>query len=303
MTEPENGASRLKNQRLAHNLSLKNMAINFNEYIETKKLNIKKVSYATISRWENGINEPKTEVWEALSSFFNVPINSVRGFEPTFKDRTIEVENFILHFYQPYRLGYRHPTVMDSNDSSQLSDELNDMYNLSLPIEDTFDIDDFDITGALAGYLSTVFHDQYKALTKQLELIEDNDNDYDYAALIDLETPIIKQYFPLFIEKLTLDIIQNNHGIDDLHTISYIVNWFNTQVENYEKNKYPKLEKLAQLRELAFQEIELPISKIEKYAESQLKGESDQKIDIDLYQQKITTALDNYLKQISDLIK
>lgn len=69
-------ANRIKEMRKKKGLSQKEFAKAFNEFAP----NIKNVSYATISRWENGKNEPKLNTWLKLSDFFNVNIEYLQGF-------------------------------------------------------------------------------------------------------------------------------------------------------------------------------------------------------------------------------
>ena len=61
--------NRIKELRLEKQLTLKELAEEFNEFIDNVKMNIKKTSYSSISRWEKGINEPKLDVWQALLIF------------------------------------------------------------------------------------------------------------------------------------------------------------------------------------------------------------------------------------------
>ena len=70
-------ANRIKEMRKKKGLSQKEFAKAFNEFAP----NIKNVSYATISRWENGKNEPKLNTWLKLSDFFGVPISYLQGID------------------------------------------------------------------------------------------------------------------------------------------------------------------------------------------------------------------------------
>lgn len=71
--------NRIKELRLEKGLTLKELAQAFNEFTAIKRDQVKSVSYATISRWEKGINEPKLEVWQELADYFQVPIPYLMG--------------------------------------------------------------------------------------------------------------------------------------------------------------------------------------------------------------------------------
>lgn len=97
MNELEN---RLKELRKAKKLSQKEFAKAFNEFIEENKKyavldnkgKIKKISYATVSRWEVGQTPIPTKYYEALANFFNVPLAYIQGAGYSKK----EIENIIL---------------------------------------------------------------------------------------------------------------------------------------------------------------------------------------------------------------
>lgn len=84
MNELEN---RLKELRKAKKLSQKEFAKAFNEFIKENKQyavldnkgKIKKISYATVSRWEVGQTPIPTKYYEALANFFNVPLAYIQG--------------------------------------------------------------------------------------------------------------------------------------------------------------------------------------------------------------------------------
>lgn len=69
--------NRIKEMRKKKGLSQKEFAKAFNEFAPS----IKNISYATISRWENGKNEPKLSTWSKLAEFFDVPISYIQGLE------------------------------------------------------------------------------------------------------------------------------------------------------------------------------------------------------------------------------
>lgn len=70
--------NRIKELRNKKGLSQKEFAKAFNEFMKNSGSK-KTVSYATISRWERGENEPKLEIWLKLSDFFDVPVSYLQG--------------------------------------------------------------------------------------------------------------------------------------------------------------------------------------------------------------------------------
>ena len=74
--------NRIKELRNKKGLSQKEFAKAFSEFVKEDS-EIKSVSYATISRWERGENEPKLETWVKLADFFNVSVPYLQGI--TFK--------------------------------------------------------------------------------------------------------------------------------------------------------------------------------------------------------------------------
>lgn len=71
--------NRIEKLRKKNGLTLKGLASSFNDYTQEKRDVIKSVSYATISRWEKGISEPRMEVWEELANFFGVSTGYLMG--------------------------------------------------------------------------------------------------------------------------------------------------------------------------------------------------------------------------------
>lgn len=70
--------NRIKELRNKKGLSQKEFAKAFSDFIKDDD-NVKPVSYATISRWEHGENEPKLETWIKLADFFNVSVSYLQG--------------------------------------------------------------------------------------------------------------------------------------------------------------------------------------------------------------------------------
>lgn len=92
----------IKKERLNIGLTQKDLADQFNQFIAKKNIDLKPVSYAAISRWESGENEPKYYVWQALSSFFHVDIAYLRGYSSgkvTFENEHNTLFTKRLYFY------------------------------------------------------------------------------------------------------------------------------------------------------------------------------------------------------------
>lgn len=70
--------NRINEMRTKKGLSQKEFAKAFSDFIKNDE-NVKSVSYATISRWERGENEPKIETWNKLSDYFHIPVSYLRG--------------------------------------------------------------------------------------------------------------------------------------------------------------------------------------------------------------------------------
>jgi transcriptional regulator with XRE-family HTH domain len=70
--------NRIKELRNKKGLSQKEFAKAFSDFIKNDE-SIRPVSYATISRWERGENEPKLQTWRKLADFFDVPVSYLQG--------------------------------------------------------------------------------------------------------------------------------------------------------------------------------------------------------------------------------
>ena len=77
MKAGETMKSRIKEFRTKKDLTQKECVKSFNEYLEKK--NIKGITTATWSRWENGLNTPTEKMWNNLADFFNVDISRLKG--------------------------------------------------------------------------------------------------------------------------------------------------------------------------------------------------------------------------------
>lgn len=90
--------NRIKELRNKKGLSQKEFAKAFSEFIRNDE-NVKPVSYATISRWERGENEPKLETWFKLSDFFNVPVSYLQGISNS-RDYKQNINSFKKDLYK-----------------------------------------------------------------------------------------------------------------------------------------------------------------------------------------------------------
>lgn len=89
MKAGETMKNRIKEFRTKKDLTQKECVKSFNEYL--KKKNIKGVTTATWSRWENGLNTPTKKMWNNLADFFDVPVSYLRGIDA---DEIIEQVDF-----------------------------------------------------------------------------------------------------------------------------------------------------------------------------------------------------------------
>ena len=69
--------NRLKELRNKAGLSQNKLVSSFNNYLA--KNNIKGITVATYSRWENSNNSPTKEMWKHLANYFDVSMTYIRG--------------------------------------------------------------------------------------------------------------------------------------------------------------------------------------------------------------------------------
>lgn len=69
--------NRIKEFRIKKDLTQKECVKSFNKYLKDK--NVKGITTATWSRWENGLNAPTEKMWNNLADFFNVNISYLKG--------------------------------------------------------------------------------------------------------------------------------------------------------------------------------------------------------------------------------
>lgn len=69
--------NRIKEFRLQNDMTQKECVKKFNSFLKTK--NIKGITTATLSRWENGINNPTEKIWDNLATFFHTTVIVLQG--------------------------------------------------------------------------------------------------------------------------------------------------------------------------------------------------------------------------------
>lgn len=69
----------IKAERKKLSMTQKQLADAYNQFLASSNFDAKPVSYAAVSRWESEENEPNSETWNALASFFEVSPAYLRG--------------------------------------------------------------------------------------------------------------------------------------------------------------------------------------------------------------------------------
>lgn len=133
----------LKQVRLEHKFTQKDLADKFNQYIATKNLKVKPVTYASISRWETGENSPQSETWEALADLFGVTAVYLMGYSTERNDPASYAIELI--------------------DKAKFSDNKENDTHIKNSLEDIF----------------ADLYDQINELQRQIDLINDPSLDYD----------------------------------------------------------------------------------------------------------------------------
>jgi transcriptional regulator with XRE-family HTH domain len=78
--------NRIKQLREKRSLSQRAFIKEFNLFLEKNankhqgKSDIKTITFATGSRWENGLNNPTSYMWQALAVFFGVSVPYLQGY-------------------------------------------------------------------------------------------------------------------------------------------------------------------------------------------------------------------------------
>lgn len=127
--------NRIKELRNKKGLSQKEFAKAFSEFVKEDS-EIKPVSYATISRWERGENEPKLETWIKLADFFNVPVSYLQGLsDHNYNDREATTRAFLER--NPDFVPLPDGVSLDDVDFSK-SIELIDIADIDLQMRDSY---------------------------------------------------------------------------------------------------------------------------------------------------------------------
>lgn len=313
----EDSITRLKMLRLEAGLSLKEMAQSFNKFIVENSLPIKKVSYATLSRWENGINEPKNAVWTALANFFDFPVSLIRGIELSTEEKGIQLLKIIIDLFQPFRIGYETASYLSEEEAENLFQKLHEFYGAPTDIfpwaDEDYDSDftiekfaeNYDVTGALNQYLKTFHLDAYKELTSELRDNEFNRDDEN--SIIKTDRLIVSKYLQPFVEEMTADNLKYTNKID-YNSVNMFVGWLRSKTLKKELAEHPELIKLRQIikeREIVFSNH---FSDIESIAKENILGNvtaNSNRINSDKLKNKrnaIIQDLDDYLQQIYKLV-
>ena len=71
--------NRIRQLRKQKNLSQKEFAKDFNEYISKNKMDITPINFSVVSKWETKKSSPTKARYEALANYFNVSVPYLRG--------------------------------------------------------------------------------------------------------------------------------------------------------------------------------------------------------------------------------
>ncbi|GAB9258951.1 helix-turn-helix domain-containing protein [Ligilactobacillus animalis] len=102
--------NRIEQLRKEKSLTLKDLANEFNEFTENHRDMIKPISYATLSRWEKGVNDPPFKSMEKLADYFDVPTPYLQGFGISRKT-AINLMVFRIHWNE--QNGFSSLTALD----------------------------------------------------------------------------------------------------------------------------------------------------------------------------------------------
>ncbi|EFB62073.1 helix-turn-helix domain-containing protein [Lactobacillus gasseri] len=98
--------NRIKQLREQKGLSQRDFIKSFNLFLKENankydgKPGIKAVSFATGSRWENGLNKPTSSMWQALADFFGVYVPYLQG-----AYSKVEILKVLQEYYLRYYIG------------------------------------------------------------------------------------------------------------------------------------------------------------------------------------------------------
>ncbi|MCT3583783.1 helix-turn-helix domain-containing protein [Levilactobacillus brevis] len=284
------------------NLGLSQQAFTnrFNEYINANKLNVKNISYATLSRWENGIIEPKQAVWDALARFLNTVPSNIKGFIPTFAEKQLQVETLIVDFYQPYIFTSSYAEI----DKDFLIDTLGDKLDVFIDssLYTNIDLSVFDVTSSLKYYLKTNYPSDFSELKQTFDKIEFDNNDFD--DILQLEQNEIRYHLP-FLDSLTKKLNDDNYSLYTVENLKLIVQYLNDSSEDGNENgDDPLAEKMSKLDDFHFRNVEFPLIKLTGYLKKIDFDPTDtEKVNILKEERKIKNAFEQYLNRLNDLFE
>lgn len=293
-------SSHLKAYRENLGLSQQAFASRFNEYINANKLDIKSISYATLSRWENGIIEPKQAVWDALAGFLNTVPSRIKGFIPTFAEKRLQVENLIVDFYQPYIFTSSVATTDDDRLIDTLSDKLDVFIDSSL--YNNINLWIFDVTSPLKSYLKTNYPSDFAKLQKTFNKIECDNN--DFSEILALEQNEIRSHLP-FLDSLTKKLNDDNYSLYTVENLKLIVQYLtDSSKAGNENGDDPLAEKMSKLDDFHFRNVEFPLIKLTDYLKKiDFDPTETEKTNIMEKEKDIKNAFEQYLNRINELFE
>lgn len=289
--------SKLKARRLENKLTQKQLATQFNDYIDKHHLKIKHTSYTTISRWESLVIEPKETVINVLASVLDTSPRYIRGYELPTKEKEEQVGNLIGNLYIVY-----------SHDDTEIKIFLNEFfYDDFVGLFDVYADNytnwrDFDVTSALDDYLKIFYPDLRESLHSKTYALSGNDEEKLHKSI----SKIVPNYLKPFIKKLTEDVdkrfhIEDGHWFDS-NTISFITQWFKEQTTVEINKRYPEYKKISKFYE---NNISLPLMDLEDNLDpldSLLTKEKPTSKDIQKQVDSIKSALDKYALMVNKLL-
>ena len=189
--------NRINEMRTKKGLSQKEFAKAFSDFIKNDE-NVKSVSYATISRWERGENEPKIETWNKLSDYFHIPVSYLRGSGWSQND----VIWFLMYVY-----------VNRNNDDFELPSGIHcdcgDVEKYGIEKETFEDFDADDIPGVEEKIKEFLLYDKSDDITRDIC------KDYYNGDNVLVDRDEIKDY----IDEHYYDLADKYVSLDDLESI------------------------------------------------------------------------------------
>lgn len=288
--------SNLKARRLEKKLTQKQLAKQFNDYIDKLHLDVKHTSYTTISRWESLVIEPRETVINILANVLGTYPDRIRGYELTTREKELEVEKLLGKLFIPYRNASSDEELKDFYDD-YFYDDFESLLDTYVNSSDTFDWYKFDVTSSLLEYLNTLYPQNAKSLDENVENLFKKIEDQD--KLLEAASKILPKYLEPFINKLTSDLDENFHITHDHwyspNTISFLTKWFTEQKEIELNKRHPEYK---MLKDFYRKQIFSPLMNLQSYFDPNYSNEfTSNKLNTkDLYKEvdTIKKALDTY---------